>query len=210
MQKDRLSANLRLAERLGAEVANLAGQDVAAEIIRYALTNNFTQIVIGKPSRPRWREVPGGSIANTLMCNAGDISVHMFSGNVAAKPMDKPEPVSAQVSPCSSAPVHPPGAGSEEDRPVTRGAKTRMVCGRRHPTDPRGGAPTSRRCTMSEFHTQLRERARQALAALHEARLADDDYSVDVRTGELESIARLASEHDLRLPELDSFGSDAA
>lgn len=98
MQKDRLSANLRLAERLGAEVANLAGQDVAAEIIRYALTNNFTQIVIGKPSRPRWREVLGGSIANTLMCNAGDISVHMFSGNVAAKPMDKPEPVSVQVS----------------------------------------------------------------------------------------------------------------
>ena len=63
---------------------------------------------------------------------------------------------------------------------------------------------------MSEFLTQLRERARQALTALHEARLADDDYSVDVRTGELESIARLASEHDLRLPELDSFGSDAA
>ena len=63
---------------------------------------------------------------------------------------------------------------------------------------------------MTEFLTQLRERARQALAALQEARLADDDYSVDVHTGELESIARLASEHDLRLPELDSFGIDAA
>jgi two-component system sensor histidine kinase KdpD len=65
---------------------------VAAEIIRYALANNFTQIVIGKPSRPRWREVLEGSIANTLMRNAGEISVHMISGTEAAEQKAAPAP----------------------------------------------------------------------------------------------------------------------
>jgi hypothetical protein len=63
---------------------------------------------------------------------------------------------------------------------------------------------------MTEFPTQLRDRAREALKALEEAREAGDDYSVDIRTGELESIKRLADEHDVRLPELDGFRRDAA
>jgi len=63
---------------------------------------------------------------------------------------------------------------------------------------------------MTEFLTQLRDRAREALKALEEAREAGDDYSVDIRTGELESIKRLADEHDVRLPELDGFRRDAA
>jgi hypothetical protein len=63
---------------------------------------------------------------------------------------------------------------------------------------------------MTEFLTQLRDRAKEALKALEEAREAGDDYSVDIRTGELESIKRLADEHDVRLPELDGFRRDAA
>lgn len=58
---------------------------------------------------------------------------------------------------------------------------------------------------MTEFHTQLRDRAREALRQLAEAQAADDDYSVDVRTGELDSISRTADEHDLRVPELDAW-----
>lgn len=63
---------------------------------------------------------------------------------------------------------------------------------------------------MIEFQAQLRDRARQALDALALAEESGDLYSVDVRTGELESIARLADEHDVRLPELDAFRSRAA
>lgn len=63
---------------------------------------------------------------------------------------------------------------------------------------------------MTEFQAQLRDRARQALDALALAEESGDLYSVDVRTGELESIARLADEHDVRLPELDAFRSQAA
>jgi hypothetical protein len=63
---------------------------------------------------------------------------------------------------------------------------------------------------MTEFLAQLRDRAQQALRSLDEAREAGDDYCVDIHTSELEAIKRLADEHDLRLPELDAFGKDAA
>jgi hypothetical protein len=58
---------------------------------------------------------------------------------------------------------------------------------------------------MVEFLDQLRHRARNALADLEQARVADDDYSVQVHTGELESIAHIARSHGVRLPELEGF-----
>ncbi len=63
---------------------------------------------------------------------------------------------------------------------------------------------------MSEFQTELRDRAKQALRSLDEARKSGDDYSVDIHTGELESIQRLADENDVRVPELVRFRPDAA
>ena len=63
---------------------------------------------------------------------------------------------------------------------------------------------------MTEFHSQLRDRARDALRQLAEAQAAGDDYSVDIHTGELDSISRLADEHDLRLPEVEAFRSSRA
>ncbi len=63
---------------------------------------------------------------------------------------------------------------------------------------------------MTEFQSELRDRAKQALQSLDEARTSGDDYCADVHTGELESIARLADDHDVRIPELDRFRSDAA
>lgn len=58
---------------------------------------------------------------------------------------------------------------------------------------------------MVEFLDQLRHRVRNALADLERARAAGDDYSVQVHTGELESIARIAESHGVRLPELEGF-----
>ena len=64
---------------------------------------------------------------------------------------------------------------------------------------------------MTEFHSQLRDRAREALRQLAEAEAAGDDYLIDIHTGELDSISRLADEHDLRVPEIEAFrGSHAA
>ncbi|WP_240230514.1 sensor histidine kinase [Devosia lacusdianchii] len=87
--KDRLAATLRLAEQLGGEAVTLPGQDVTAEIIRYANANNVTHIVIGKPRKPRWREYFEGSVSHELIRNAGDISVHVIAGtdqDAVAKP----------------------------------------------------------------------------------------------------------------------------
>jgi len=78
--KDRLARNLRLAEQLGAEIATIPGQNVAQDIVHHATANNFTHIVIGRPTRSRWRELIEGSLTYDLIRNAGDISVHVISG----------------------------------------------------------------------------------------------------------------------------------
>ncbi|RWF14515.1 MAG: sensor histidine kinase KdpD, partial [Mesorhizobium sp.] len=78
--KDRLATNLRLAEQLGAETATIPGQNVAQDIIRHATANNFTHIVVGRPTRSRWRELIEGSLTYDLIRNAGNISVHVIAG----------------------------------------------------------------------------------------------------------------------------------
>jgi hypothetical protein len=58
---------------------------------------------------------------------------------------------------------------------------------------------------MTEFHAEVRERVLLAVTSLEEARHSGDDHMVEVRVGELESLARLALEHDLDVPELSSY-----
>jgi hypothetical protein len=58
---------------------------------------------------------------------------------------------------------------------------------------------------MTEFLDQLRHRVRNALDELERARDTGDDYSIQVHTGELESIARIAESHGVALRELDGF-----
>ncbi|WFU51124.1 sensor histidine kinase [Sinorhizobium terangae] len=82
--KDRLAAHLRLAEQLGGEATTIPGQNVASEILRHAAANNVTQVIIGKPSKSRWRELVEGSVSHDLIRQAGDISVHVISGAAAA------------------------------------------------------------------------------------------------------------------------------
>jgi len=92
--KDRLAATLRLAEQLGGQGILLTGTDVATEIVRYAAANNVTHIVTGKPRKPRWRELFEGSVAHELIRQAGDISVHVISGN-EEKGAKSPPPLAA-------------------------------------------------------------------------------------------------------------------
>lgn len=79
--KDRLAANMRLAEQLGAETVTLPALYRSREIIAYANANNFTHIIVGRPSKPRWRQLWQGSVTHDLIRYAGDISVHVISGN---------------------------------------------------------------------------------------------------------------------------------
>ena len=58
---------------------------------------------------------------------------------------------------------------------------------------------------MTEFHTEMTERATRAVQSLRKAQEAGDDYLASVREAELENLARLASEHGLRIPELNGY-----
>lgn len=58
---------------------------------------------------------------------------------------------------------------------------------------------------MTEFVDQIRQRVHDALADLADATAANDEYRIQVHTGELESFARLAAENGIRVPELEPF-----
>jgi hypothetical protein len=58
---------------------------------------------------------------------------------------------------------------------------------------------------MTEFHTEISRRAAHAVQSLNTALESGDDYLASVRQTELESLARLAAEHGLRVPELSGF-----
>ena len=83
--KTALAAHLRLTEQLGGHAVSLSGQQIAAEIIRYAEARNFTQIIIGKPSKPQWRELLEGSVSRDLIRNSGAISIHVIAGTKPAE-----------------------------------------------------------------------------------------------------------------------------
>ena len=60
---------------------------------------------------------------------------------------------------------------------------------------------------MTEFHTEITERATRAVQSLRNAQESGDDYLASVREAELENLARLASEHGLRIPELSNYSA---
>ncbi len=52
---------------------------------------------------------------------------------------------------------------------------------------------------MSDFRTQLRLRTRQAERSLAEALEAGDHYLAEIQLGELESLQRVAADHQVSL-----------
>ncbi|WAS91889.1 sensor histidine kinase [Nannocystis punicea] len=88
-----LVETIRLAESLGAEVVNISGEPIGDRILEYARARNVTRLVVGKPSQPRWRELIGGSVLDTLVRGSGAIDVHVISGDegpLARGPMLRP------------------------------------------------------------------------------------------------------------------------
>lgn len=56
---------------------------------------------------------------------------------------------------------------------------------------------------MSEFASEITDRVTAARTSLADAEARGDDYMADVRVGELESLARVASDHGLEVPGLE-------
>src|SRR5215813_6908716 len=80
VDRDRVVHTLRLAEQLGAETVTLSGENVSEELLTYARARNVSKIVVGKPRRPRWKEIVFGSVVDELARNTDDIDVYVISG----------------------------------------------------------------------------------------------------------------------------------
>ncbi|MES1147325.1 MAG: DUF4118 domain-containing protein, partial [bacterium] len=70
---------LELAGQLGMEVVNLRGHDIVGELLSFANRRNASLIVVGKPIRPRWKEVLFGSVVDELVRSSGDVDVHVIT-----------------------------------------------------------------------------------------------------------------------------------
>jgi two-component system sensor histidine kinase KdpD len=79
--RNRVVRTLALAHRLGAQTDRITGRLASEELVNYALRRNVTKIVIGKPARPRWREILFGSVVDSLIRTSGNIDVYVISGD---------------------------------------------------------------------------------------------------------------------------------
>lgn len=80
---DRLEEILRQAERFGADIRRETASDYVEAILRFARRENVTQIVIGRNTRALfWRR----SLADALLRRAGEIGVHIVSGQGGRAP----------------------------------------------------------------------------------------------------------------------------
>ncbi len=75
-ERDRLAANMRLAEHLGGEAVTLPDDSIVEGILTYARVHNVTHIVIGKSRRSRWIEKFRGTVAGELIRRTVPITIH--------------------------------------------------------------------------------------------------------------------------------------
>src|SRR5580658_1736634 len=82
----RLEQNLSLARELGAEVVVTHDNDVADALVRVALQNNATQIVVGKSRNARWIDlIHGGNLVDRLLRKGGTIDIYVVPAERAAE-----------------------------------------------------------------------------------------------------------------------------
>jgi two-component system, OmpR family, sensor histidine kinase KdpD len=77
----RLSQNLRLAERLGAQVVTLSGDNASDEVLRFSRERNITKIIVGKPVVSSWRGHFRASPVDQLVRQSGSIDVYVTGGD---------------------------------------------------------------------------------------------------------------------------------
>ncbi len=103
-EKDRLAANMRLAGQLGAETVTLPALSLSRDIIAYAHARTITHLIVGRPSRPRWRQMWCRSVTDDLIRHAGDVSVQVVSGEDRAVEPRQGATVAAAPQPFSIRP----------------------------------------------------------------------------------------------------------
>lgn len=82
----RLEQNLALARELGAEVVMTHDDDVADALVRVALQNNATQIVVGKSRSPHVIDfLRGGNLVDRLLRRSGPIDIYVVPAERTAE-----------------------------------------------------------------------------------------------------------------------------
>ena len=72
-----LDQNLALARELGAEIVVSHDDNIAAALVRVALQQNATQIVVGKPRRRRLFDLVRGTLVDRLLRLGGNIDIYV-------------------------------------------------------------------------------------------------------------------------------------
>lgn len=93
----RLEGHLRLAESLGAEVAQLGGSTISEALLTFARQRNVTRIIVGKPTHTRLRDLIRGSLLVELVRGSGAIDVQVISGDDTPPEAPPPRPAPAPL-----------------------------------------------------------------------------------------------------------------
>ncbi len=78
--RERLAANVALAQRLGAETLVVRGDDVAAQVLSVAAERGITRILVGRPSRSRWLSLLRPSRTELIVRASAGIDVLVTTG----------------------------------------------------------------------------------------------------------------------------------
>ncbi len=75
-----------LLEELGGRFVEITGADVADALVRFAIAENATQLLMGSSQQSRWAELTRGSVINRVIkaAAAGPIDVHVISSEAPA------------------------------------------------------------------------------------------------------------------------------
>jgi len=73
--KERVTEALRLASQLGGETQVLHSDDVAGEILDYAIAHNISLIIVGRTRRTLARPLLGRAVTDEVLARAGEIDV---------------------------------------------------------------------------------------------------------------------------------------
>jgi two-component system sensor histidine kinase KdpD len=91
-EKKTIRANLDLAERLGAEIVTLTGDNIAIVIAEYARLSGITNIVIGKSrNKKTLKSLFEPDFEDKLISLLPSIEIHIIPGTPAQRPYRKPK-----------------------------------------------------------------------------------------------------------------------
>lgn len=88
--RHRLDEAMKLAQSLGAETQTLTGDDLPAEVLRFARFENVTQIVVGRSRNGLFSELLGRSLPHELIRRTQGIAIHLVT-------RDTEQPVEASL-----------------------------------------------------------------------------------------------------------------